>query len=256
LQHWRFTLHCHSRTIAATFRLSTAPMSDDRDKLHASAPMQALYARELAALASIVSGVYGNFGLFLRPHGGASAPLPAHLLGKMIELAPRDDGSLEGALCCSPEQMPFANESFKLVIVQHALEQIDKPESCVAELARVLAPEGVALILGFNPLGTWRPWLSLQAASLCPRSAHNVRMLLAHEQVDTLQVRFPGSLWPHANIAAEPGKFSAHLARFGSSWLLLARKRRSSLTPLRLRSAPRELALNPRLAPGAHRNCA
>ena len=46
------------------------------------------------------------------------------------------------------------------------------------------------------------------------------------------------------------------LGRFGASWLLIARKRRSTLTPLRLRSSNRELALNPRLAPGAHRACA
>lgn len=232
-------------------------MPHDRDKFHASAPMQALYAREIAALASIVSGVYGNYGLFLRPHLRASAPLPQHLLGKMIELAPADNGTIfEGALRCAPALLPFASESFKLVIAQHVLEQIDQAERCAAELARVLAPEGVALILGFNPLGTWRPWLSLQAAHLHPRSAHNVRLLLANEQVDTLQVRFPGSLWPHANMAVEPGALSAQLARFGSTWLLLARKRRSTLTPLRLRSATRDLALNPRLAPGAQRNCA
>ena len=231
-------------------------MPHDRDKFHASAPLQALYAREIAALASIVAGVYGNYGLFLRPHLRVSAPLPQHLLGKMIELAPGADGTLEGALRCAPAALPFASESFKLVIAQHVLEQIEHAEECAAELARVLAPEGVALILGFNPLGTWRPWLLMQAARLHPRSAHSVRMLLGHEQIDTLQVRFPGSLWPHANIAAEPGALSARLARLGSTWLLLARKRRSTLTPLRLRSAKRELALNPRLAPGAHRNCA
>jgi hypothetical protein len=231
-------------------------MPHDRDKFHASAPMQALYAREIAALASIVSGVYGTYGLFLRPHRGETVPLPQHLLGKMIELTPDDSGSFAGTLRCAPARLPFASESFKLVIAQHALEQIEHAESCAAELARVLAPEGVALILGFNPFGTWRPWLAMQAARLRPRSAHQVRMLLAREQVDTLQVRFPGSLWPHAQIAAEPGAISARLARFGSSWLLLARKRRSTLTPLRLRSAQRELALNPRLAPGAHRNCA
>ena len=231
-------------------------MSDDRDKFNTSAPMRALYARELAALASIVAGVYGNYGLFLRPHLGAAAPLPQHLLGKMIELAPDEQGLLEGALRCAPGQLPFASESFKLLIAQHALEQVDDAESCAAELARVLAPEGVALILGFNPLGTWRPWLALHAAHVRARSAHSARLLLAREQVDTLQVRFPGSLWPHVNIAAEPGAVSTRLARFGSSWLLLARKRRSTLTPLRLRRPARELALNPRLAPGAHRNCA
>jgi SAM-dependent methyltransferase len=231
-------------------------MRDDRRMFHATAPMQALYAREIAALASIVSGVYGNYGLFLRPHIAASTQLPEHLLGKMIELAPGENGLLEGPVRCAPDLLPFASESFKLLIAQHVLEQVDEADACAAELARVLAPEGVALILGFNPLGTWRPWLAMHASHVRPSSAHRWRMLLAREQVDTLQVRFPGSLWPRANINAEPGAMSARLARFGSTWLLLARKRRSALTPLRLRASKRELALNPTLAPGAHRNCA
>src|SRR5262249_3189274 len=153
------------------------------------------YARELAALASIVAGVYGNYGLFLRPHLAASAPVPQHLLGKMIELAPDEHGLLQGTLRCAAARLPFASESFKLLIAQHVLEQVADADACAAELARVLAPEGVALILGFNPLGTWRPWLATHAAHLHPRSAHNTRALLAREQVDTLQVRFPGSLW-------------------------------------------------------------
>jgi len=231
-------------------------MRDDRHTFHASAPIQALYAREIAALASIVSGVYGNYGLFLRPHASVCGPLPEHLLGKMIELAPAETGILEGGVRCAPDLLPFASESFKLLIAQHVLEQVDEADACAVELARVLAPEGVALILGFNPLGTWRPWLMTHATHLRPHSAQKWRMLLAREQVDTLQVRFPGSLWPRAGIAAEPGAISARLARLGSSWLLLARKRRSALTPLRLRSSQRELALNPTLAPGAHRNCA
>jgi len=69
-------------------------------------------------------------------------------------------------------------------------------------------------------------------------------------------VRFPGLLWPREVTGSEADStqhFRGKLARFGSSWLLLARKRRSSLTPLRLRQATREVALSPRLVPGAHR---
>jgi SAM-dependent methyltransferase len=216
--------------------------------------MQVLYAREIAALSSIVSGVYGNYGLFLKPHPRAPIELPANLLGNMIELAPDAHGFLQGALCCAPTRLPFASESFKLIVVQHVLEQIDEAQASLAELARVLAPEGVALILGFNPLGTWRPWLALHAGRVHLRSAQTWRVALAREQIDTLQIRFPGTLWPRSNAAGSSRSMaSSAFARFGSSWLLLARKRRSTLTPLRLRASARELALNPRLAPGAQR---
>jgi hypothetical protein len=229
---------------------------------YTSAPVKALFARELAAIAPILSGVYGNYGLFLRAHAAVPVALPAHLLGTMVELALTEQ-QFEGAARCEPAQLPFASESFKVLIAQHVFEQIDRPDECAAELARVLSPEGVALILGFNPISLWRPWLMLNAPrgvdALHLRSAHAWQLMLAREQVDTLQVRYPGVLWPRAEpsqAAAEPSIFARTLGSIGSSWLLLARKRRSTLTPLRLRSASRDLALNPRLAPGAHRACA
>ena len=216
-------------------------------------PIQALLARELAAVEPILAGVYGNHGLIVRAHAGTPAPLPAHLLGSLSELHV-DRDRLQGCVQCEPGLLPFASESFKLVIAQHVFEQLAEADACAAELARVLAPEGVALVLGFNPAGTWRPWLALNSgrdgARLRLRSAHFWQQRLAREQVDTLQIRFPGTLWPRA---APHSSESSLLTRFGSSWLLLARKRRSVLTPLRLRTGAREMALNPRLAPGAQR---
>ena len=244
--------------------LNRAHMPDASNRLNSrtfytSAPVQSLFRRELAALAPIVSGVYGNHGLFLRAHAAAPSALPAHLLGKMVDLA-LVERQFAGEARCDPAQLPFASESFKLLIAQHVFEQIDRPDECAAELARVLSPEGVVLILGFNPISLWRPWLALNAprgaSALHLRSARAWQHMLAREQVDTLQVRYPGTLRPRVEHLQDPPESSllAHtLGCIGSSWLLLARKRRSTLTPLRLRSAPRELALNPRLAPGAHR---
>jgi SAM-dependent methyltransferase len=244
--------------------LQPAPrMPNTSSRFFSCAPVYALFARELNAMAPVLSGIYGNFGLFLRAHAAAPAMLPPHLLGKMFNLT-LAESQFDGDARCTPAQLPFANETFKLLIAQHVFEQIDRPDECAAELARVLAPEGVALILGFNPAGSWRPWLTLNAARGAPRlrlrSANAWQQMLAREQIDTLQVRYPGTLWPRAeprrSQPAESALFATLLGRIGSSWLLLARKRRSTLTPLRLRSTPRELALSPRLAPGARRACA
>ncbi len=245
--------------------LKPAPRMSDSSSLgcsrafYSSTPVQSLFARELRALEPIVSGVYGNHGLFLHAHAAASIAPPPHLLGTMVSLELVQQ-QLAGDLRCEPAQLPFVSESFKLLIAQHVLEQIDRPRECVAELSRVLAPEGIALILGFNPMGSWRPWLMLNAprgaSRLHLRSAHAWQQMLAGEQIETLQMRYPGVLWPraeHPQAAAESTLLGRMLGRIGSSWLLLARKRRSTLTPLRLRSGARELALNPRLAPGAHR---
>ncbi|MEP6939925.1 MAG: methyltransferase domain-containing protein [Rudaea sp.] len=225
--------------------------------------MRELFALELAALAPILGGVYGNFGLFMRAHEGAPAALPPHLLGTVIDLALDGTGACAGRLRCTPAELPIASESCKLVIAQHVLECVPDPAACAAEFARVLAPEGIALVLGFNPVSLWRPWLvgkaRQSALTLRPQSALSWQLSLANHGIETLQTRFLGAMSPWqrgAQANGAPGERRSLLGRVGGSWLLLTRKRRSALTLLRSRPAARELAINPRLAPGAHRQCA
>lgn len=229
----------------------------DPQRLYASASLHSLFVRELTMLAPILGGVFGNRGLFLRPDPDAPNTLPAHLLATMHELA-LADGRLHGVARCDHDALPFANDSFKLVIAQHVLEQVDDAQTMASELARVLAPEGVALVLGFNPISPWRLWLSASAwragVTLRIRSAQAWQQLLMREQIDTLQIRYPGAWWPTpGGVATEKNATLTPFSRLRSSWLLLARKHRSTLTPLRLKSSAREMALKPRLAPGAHR---
>lgn len=243
-------------------RSRSPAMHEGYSRLFASQAMQALLTRELTALTPILSGVFGSSGLFMSAHASARRALPTHLLGNVVELSPITADLFSGDVKTNPYALPFANDSFQLLVAQHSLEFVDDVEACASEMSRVLAPEGVALVLGFNPFGTWRPWLTWQrarGAHLRVRSSNEWRQLFARNQIDTLQVRYPGVLLP--NDSAEPsGRYAKWItetfSRFGSSWLLLARKRRSTLTPLRLRNSNRERALNPRLAPGAHRACA
>lgn len=230
----------------------------DTHRLYANPALHALFVRELTMLAPILGGVFGNRGLFLRPHLSSPGTLPAHLLASMHELAVVD-GRLEGVARCEADALPFANETFKLVVAQHVFEQFEDPQHAASEIARVLTPEGVALVFGFNPFSAWRLWLSGSAwragVALRIQSAQTWQQMLMREQVDTLQIRYPGVWWPRAGLDSGMGDKNAvsWLGRFGSSWLLLARKRRSTLTPLRLKNGAREMSLKPRLAPGAHR---
>jgi SAM-dependent methyltransferase len=238
-------------------------MPTDSNNFYASEPVRHLFAQEIAALAPILGGVYGTFGLFLRAHPSAPTSLPAHLLGSIIDLALESSQRFGGRLSCAPAELPLANESCKLVIAQHIFERLDDPAASIGELARVLAPEGVALVLGFNPVSLWRPWLAGKARgtamSLRPQSAQNCQQILASQGVETLQTRYLGASTPWLRRGSNPPSAEWRwplLGRIGGSWLLLARKRRSAMTPLRLRLNTRELAINPRFAPGARRECA
>ena len=241
-------------------------MPTDSNSFYTSAPIRQLFVQELAALAPILSGVFGTVGLFLRADAGTPAALPTHLLGTIIDLALENPDRFGGRLACVPAELPLVSESCKLVIAQHVFERLDDPTDCIAEFSRVLGPEGVALVLGFNPVSLWRPWLvgktRRAAVSLRPRSAQNCQQILATHGIETLQTRYLGASSPwlrrgQATADAQDGDWRSPLfGRIGGSWLLLARKRRSALTPLRLRRSARELAINPRFAPGAHRECA
>lgn len=54
-----------------------------------------------------------------------------------------------------PEELPFAEETFDLVVLPHSLDFSDEPQYILAEAVRVLAPEGRLIVTGINPLGLW-----------------------------------------------------------------------------------------------------
>lgn len=239
-------------------------MSFDTSIFYRHTAIRHYFEQELAALAPVLGGIYGTAGLFLRAHAAAPWSLPPHLLGAMYDLALDDAQTLHGGVSCAPGELPLATESCKLIVVQHLFERLADPLPCAGEIARVLAPEGVLLVLGFNPLTLWRPWLAAAARHanlpLRLRSAPRSAAAFAGQGIDVLQTRYIGTLSPwsakESTVVSAARGWHAALGRFGGSWLLLARKRRSALTPLRLRRDARELARSPRLAPGAHRECA
>ncbi len=52
-------------------------------------------------------------------------------------------------------QLPFAAHSVDLVVMAHVLEFHAHPHQILREVERILIPEGVLLITGFNPLSIW-----------------------------------------------------------------------------------------------------
>ena len=59
------------------------------------------------------------------------------------------------ALCCEPEYLPFADQSLDLVVLPHTLERAADPHRSLAEVERVLRPEGRVVIAGLNPVSLW-----------------------------------------------------------------------------------------------------
>jgi SAM-dependent methyltransferase len=78
-----------------------------------------------------------------------------------IELPPADGAistlspDLRVALHCDFDALPFPNQSLDLVVMPHSLELARDPHLTLAEVERVLVPEGRVMIVGFNPASLW-----------------------------------------------------------------------------------------------------
>jgi SAM-dependent methyltransferase len=59
------------------------------------------------------------------------------------------------ALHCDTDALPFPERSLDLVVLPHTLELARDPHLTLAEVERVLMPEGRVVILGFNPASLW-----------------------------------------------------------------------------------------------------
>jgi SAM-dependent methyltransferase len=77
--------------------------------------------------------------------------------------------NIDAPLRASLTALPFASETFDLIICKHVLEHLETPESAFRELARVLGPHGRLLILTPNRLH-YVPLL----ASLLPQRLHGL----------------------------------------------------------------------------------
>jgi SAM-dependent methyltransferase len=59
------------------------------------------------------------------------------------------------ALMADPDALPFPERSLDLVVLPHTLELARDPHRALAEVERVLMPEGRVVILGFNKTSLW-----------------------------------------------------------------------------------------------------
>jgi SAM-dependent methyltransferase len=236
-------------------------MPTSSDRLFALPAVRTLLDLELADLAPQLAGLYGAQGLFVRAHVGAPKVVSAPMLGRLVRLHVESPEHFGGDAACASRSLPFADDSFRLVLVQHAAECLADAAAFQSEVARVLAPEGVAIVVGFAALSPWRGWLAARArrdgAGLLQRDgAARWRRRLAAQGVDVYAVRRIGSAWPQSTaLAQRGGLLQRGLDPLRASYMLLARKRREAATPLRLLPAS-ELSLRVRLAPGTQRACA
>ena len=179
-------------------------------------------------------GVWGPPGLFLdQARTQRRALLSAH-------------GERVGGVSTHPASLPIRSDSIDALLLPHTLEFEDAPHAVLREAERVLTGEGSLVIVGLEPLGGWalRHYLTAGGFPPCLERLLSERRLtdwlkLLGFDVDPAR-RF---LYTLPFTRAQRGRAARWMEtagqtiwpRLSGAYVLLARKRVYSMTPLRLR---------------------
>ncbi len=120
-------------------------------------PGQYLLAWEQAQLDRVVSDVFGFHALQIGlPEIDAlrANRMPHRWVALDAGHAPPDP-TRRAAVFAQGDALPFAERSLDLVVLPHTLELARDPHRTLAEVERVLMPEGRVVILGFNAASLW-----------------------------------------------------------------------------------------------------
>lgn len=222
-------------------------MQQRAQDIYASAPMRGLLADETEAYMPDVRRCAGTRALLLSAATHDEPPNSPYL-GQWVNLR-LAQGRFQGDICASADEpLPFLDQVFDLVLLRHALESAPLT---LDEFVRVLAPSGLLVLTGINPLSGWTPWWLWQTRGSDVRAKSPIQ-LVAHLRRADLQVervQHVGRLLPLSSAAQ--GRSSGWL---GGGYVLVARKKGAMIAPTRLRSKPVTAPVRGGLAPGARRN--
>lgn len=159
-----------------------------------------------------------------------------------------DCNTYQGLSCqASLAHLPMKSDSLDIVILPHVLEFSSKPHQVLREAERVLIAEGHVVILGFNP---WSIWNIFRFLHFWKKPAPwNARFLTSYRVMDWLVLLgfdvierqgyfyLPpiqnGNIFKKMNFLEKIGQ--RLWPKFGAGYVLVARKRVETLTPIRPR---------------------
>ena len=139
--------------------------------------------------------------------------------------------------------MPVSSDSIDIIILPHIIEFSEDPHAILRECERVLVPEGHVIVAGYNPLGLMGAWNLLHRRG----APWNGRFYASWRVKDWLSVLgfdtvasdgcFFRPPLPNARLLQRLQGFERAGSRFWprlcGTWVLVARKRTATVTPLR-----------------------
>lgn len=144
-------------------------------------------------------------------------------------------------------QLPIKNDSLDIVILPHVLDFATEPHQVLREVERVLIAEGHVVILGFNPWSIWNfarfflfwkknpPW---NAHLLAASRVMDWLALLGFDVVQSRGYYYQPPIQSERiskNMRFLANTVKRFLPNLGVGYVLVARKRVETLTPIRQR---------------------
>jgi SAM-dependent methyltransferase len=214
-----------------------------------------LASAEQTSLCDVLSDVFGYHLVVLDPSCQPDALASSRILHRVVQTFSGDGLMHPPSLLACSEQLPLQSDSVDAFVLPHALEVAGDPHQVLREIDRCLLPEGHLIVLGFNPYGWWGfrkllfgwrgrvPW-SLRFISL-PRLKDWLSLL----GFDTLHSAYlyPHPPWhygkPHSGHRLLQRLHHERWPLLAGAYVLVARKRVATLTPIKPRWRPRRALL-------------
>lgn len=207
---------------------------------------QSVLAIERNRVSRILPDLFGYHILQVGEHANAHLLDSSRINHKIVAAQTGNRTGQIPSLICKSEALPVASESMDVVVLPHLLEFTNNPHQILRETERVLIGEGHVIILGFNPWSLWGLWRLLLAwREEPPWTAHYIGMtrlrdwltLLDFEIIKTEKFYYRPPL-ENTSIMHKL-QFMEQLGRycwsfFGGVYMLVAKKRVISLTPIKL----------------------
>ncbi len=216
---------------------------------------QQLSIAEQAALCELLSDIFGYHLLVLDPTCQPQALDASRIMHRVVQSRTGEGLESPPGILASAENLPVQSDSVDAFVLPHVLELAADAHQVLREIDRCLVAEGHVIILGFNPYSWWGlrrllfgwrghvPW-SLKFYGL-PRLKDWLSLL----GFDTIKTRylFPHPPWQYGAVhLKETFLHRFHRDRWpwlAGSYVLVARKRVATLTPIKPRWRPRRSVL-------------
>ena len=216
---------------------------------------QQLALAEHDVLCEVLSDVFGYHLVVLDPWCQPDSLDASRIMHRLVQSHTGYGLERPPGLVGSTEQLPLQSDSIDAFVLPHVLELAQEPHQVLREIDRCLVAEGHLILLGFNPYGWWglrrlvMGWRGKAPWALRFVSMPRVKDWLSLLGFDTIQARylFPHPPW-HYGTGNSKGKLLCQLHRdrwplLAASYLLVARKRVATLTPIKPRWRPQRSVL-------------